>query len=613
MQKLCLAIGALTLSMLSIAQQPTDRIDAATFNRILAAQETANPKIGPILTSLATHRSKSTAGFPESFLYTVVDGRVIIDAVATDSVNDLAAALSNLGLQDIATFGNMVSGALPVEAIEDLSLLPELALAFPSTFQTNAGLTTTRGDQSLASDLARMDFGVDGSGITIGVISDSFDCLGGAADDVASGDLPDNVLILEESCPGSDEGRGMAQIIHDIAPGADIVFHTANGGQANFASGILELAEAGCDIIVDDILYLQETTFQDGIVAQAVDEVVADRVAYFSSVGNSGLDEAYESCWRGSGITGPNGGELHDFDPGPGIDTAQRVQIPEGSTTLQLVWDDASFSVSGAPGADGDLALSATSDNLIIVTSNMPNIGMDAQEYALIYNFGPPAEAEIMIELADGAPPSRIRYKTLSSFFALDILEYATPTATLFGHANAKGAAAVGAAAWYNTPFWNPLLSRASITDYSTRGGTDILVNKHGNPTFKFRRQPRFTGPEGGNTTFFGTDLDFPVAGTNEPDGFPNFFGTSASAPHVAAVAALVLDAYSRRFPHGHRKRPKPQKIYRLLERTARDMDDPLTPGFDVGFDHKTGHGFIDALAAIRRALGPFGSRAADD
>ena len=84
-------------------------------------------------------------------------------------------------------------------------------------------------------------------------------------------------------------------------------------------------------------------------------------------------------------------------------------------------------------------------------------------------------------------------------------------------------------------------------------------------------------------------------------DNFPNFFGTSAAAPHAAAVAALVLEANPSLLP---------TEVYAVLEETALDMDDPSTPGFDIGFDFVSGYGFIqadDALeAAVPACLGDF-------
>ena len=80
----------------------------------------------------------------------------------------------------------------------------------------------------------------------------------------------------------------MLEILHDLAPGAELYFATAFSSEATFASNILALRAAGCDIIVDDVFYPEEPTFQDGIVAQAVNSVIADGGFYFSAAGNSG-------------------------------------------------------------------------------------------------------------------------------------------------------------------------------------------------------------------------------------------------------------------------------------------------------------------------------------
>ena len=215
---------------------------------------------------------------------------VVVDLAASGDIDDLVSDLEGLGAQGITIYGNSVSAQVPIDSLDDLNGLASLRLARASAATTNVGLTDSQGDAAMRSDDARVTFGVDGTGIMVGALSDSFDDLGGAAADVASGDLPAGIAVLADlGGGGTDEGRGMMQLIHDVAPGADQAFHTAFVGQADFALGIEELAgcppgsAAGCtpvpgvaaDVITDDVIFFAEPMFQDGILAQAVDNVKA--------------------------------------------------------------------------------------------------------------------------------------------------------------------------------------------------------------------------------------------------------------------------------------------------------------------------------------------------
>ncbi len=110
-----------------------------------------------------------------------------------------------------------------------------------------------------------------GAGIKVGVLSDSFNDLGGAVADEANGALPSasNIQVISDlASGGTDEGRAMMQIIHDIAPGASLAFYTAFNSEQDFANGILALAAAGSKVIVDDVSYSDEPFFQNGVVAR---------------------------------------------------------------------------------------------------------------------------------------------------------------------------------------------------------------------------------------------------------------------------------------------------------------------------------------------------------
>ena len=225
-------------------------------------------------------RQPSSAHFQSSNpLLQVNDGFVIINAVADGAGEALLADLESLGLQNGAHYGAVISGLLPIQAIDDMVKLGNLKFASPA-YQpiTRVGATTSQGDDAMKADVARDTFGVDGSGVTVGVLSDSYDrsfsASTNANDDVASGDLPGAgnpngfttpITVLDDSAGGPfgglfliDEGRGMMQLIHDVAPGAELFFHTAFNGAADFAQGITDLVNAGADVIVDDIGYLDQ-------------------------------------------------------------------------------------------------------------------------------------------------------------------------------------------------------------------------------------------------------------------------------------------------------------------------------------------------------------------
>src|SRR6056297_283572 len=508
-----------------------------------------------------------------------VDGFVIIDTAASNDPQRLAADLKRLGMARPVVYGRMVSGRFPITAINALEALKSLQLARPAYAVTNAGTVTSQGDAAVNADEVRALFGIDGSGISVGTLSDSYDCFGDAAGEVGNNDLPSGVLVQDEidNCAGAiDEGRAMMQLIHDLAPGSSQAFHSAfNGGQAGFAQGIIDLADAGADVIVDDVIYFAEPMFQDGVVAQAVDTVVGRGVAYFSSAGNSGRN-SYEHEFRTSGAEplGAGQGEAHDFDPGPGTGIFQNVTVQAGRTlTVTMQWDSPFFSVSGAPGSPNDIDIYVVDEppTTVLAQGNSNNVGGDAVEVLTFANTsGSSRSVNILVTRFSGDYPGLIKYVVNRGG---TIEEFDTDSSTVYGHANAAGAVAVGAAAYFQTPEFGqtpPLLE-----PFSAAGPTPILFDTAGNAVSIARQKPEITCVDGTNTTFFGSDV--------EPDGFPNFFGTSAAAPHAAAIAALMLELESTLTP---------ALITDALEASAIDMG-------VAGVDDDSGAGFCQADGAV--------------
>ena len=134
-----------------------------------------------------------------------------------------------------------------------------------STPSILAGATVSEADETHLASSVRAIYNVNGSGVKIGVLSDSYDAFGAAATDVSQGELPGvgnpagfttPVTVLSDLAGGTDEGRAMLQLVHDLAPGAQLYYSSGLNGEADFAQQILNLRAAGCDVIVDDISYL---------------------------------------------------------------------------------------------------------------------------------------------------------------------------------------------------------------------------------------------------------------------------------------------------------------------------------------------------------------------
>jgi subtilisin family serine protease len=527
---------------------------------------------------------------------------VVIDTAAAGDPEALAEDLRSLGASKVTVFGRVVSAVLPIDAISALSRLQSLHLARPAYMAHRRGEVTSQGDAAVRADVSRPAFGIDGTGVMVGTLSDSFNCHGGAGAGIASGDLPAGTLVLEEGpCIWSalDEGRAMMEIVSDVAPGVRHAFHTAHFGQANFAQGILALAGAGADIINDDVTYLTEPFFQDGIIAQAIDLVKARGVSYFSASGNDGR-QSYEAPFRPSNVFleyWKGTAEAHDFDPGPEVDACMNYTVPQGQY-IQFVyqWDQPFFSVSGPPGSasDMDIIIGPPDCDFSVANggSTGNNLGGDPLEFFDFLDLVNDKFGMMILHHSGAAPGLMKVVVTGPGATALTFDEFGTKTGASWGHSGARGGLGVGAADYQRTPAFG--IDPPRVSAYSSAGGSPILFHTAGNRLARpdVRQQPEIVAPSGGDTTFFGGTLDgvtlLPV--DTDGTGFPNFAGTSAATPHAAGVAALMKDLVPSLTP---------DEIYTALKRTAIDMDDPSTAAFDRGVDFGTGFGLVQADRAL--------------
>jgi hypothetical protein len=193
---------------------------------------------------------------------------------------------------------------------------------------------------------------------------------------------------------------------------------------------------------------------------------------------------------------------------------------------------------------------------------------------------------QLIIALWDGAPPGLLKYVVVGNV----TVEYPANSGTIYGHANAAGAEAVGAAYYEDTPSFGT--TPPVLESFSSAGGVPILLDSSGNPLVvpEVRVKPGITAPDGVDTTFFYSGTD------RNSNGVPDFSGTSAAAPHAAGVAALLLEADPTALPGD---------IYTALRSTAIDMGSP-------GFDQDSGYGLIQADAAVSVLLDADGDGLSD-
>lgn len=446
-----------------------------------------------------------------------------------------------------------------------------------------SGKVITEGDKALKANIARQLFNVDGTGIKIGIISTSFNAQQKLVGDVITGDLPglDNpdgrtapVQILkdlgQDSPFADDEGRALAQIIHDIAPGAELVFHTFIGGEgqnplntndSSYANAVDSLVAAGVDIIVDDAQF-PTSIYQDGKAAQAVQNAVTEGVVYVAAAGNNG-NISYESEFR-PGATFSLGNftfEAHDFDPSNSIDLFQDIQVSKDRTIIQplLSWDEPIDNVT--TGYEMFLLSSPElpNENNIVSFSVIPSEeALDDPLRQLAYSAQKDEKLYLLIARLAGSTSSPNQFKWISTSNGSDrttdyeYIDENVVNSTVFGPANAEGVIAVGA-----SDIDNPLEPRG----YSSTGGAPILFDSNGQRLVEsiIREKPQVFAPDGVVTTF-GTETSF------NP-----FRGTSAAAPHVAAVVALMMERA------GGAENLSPEVVNSILQETALPMSSTQT------------------------------------
>jgi hypothetical protein len=400
----------------------------------------------------------------------------------------------------------------------------------PNVVGTGQGATTSQADITHRTAVFRGLTGFNGTGVKVGVLSDGVEHLAASQ---ASGDLG-VVTVLPGQAGSGDEGTAMLELIHDVAPGAQLYFATAFTSITSFADNIRALRAAGCDIIVDDVGYFVESPFQDGqgplvvspnnagVVTQAVKDVAAAGAMYFSSAGNSGnLNDGTSGVWEGDFITGAataapvtSVGDFHRFTGVQDFDTLTVA----GSGPISLAWSDP----LGGSANDYDIfRLNAAGTTVAASSTNIQNGNDDPYEQMSNSTASP----RVVIVKKTGALGRYLHLNTNRGQ-----LSVATAGQT-HGHAATSNIFTFDVAATYaGFAFPNPFSTANVIETFSSDGPRRVFFLGDGTPV----TPGNFTST--GGAVLQKPDLtaaDGVFVTAREISG--QFFGTSAAARTAAA------------------------------------------------------------------------------
>ena len=432
-------------------------------------------------------------------------------------------ALSNLGVRVVAQSRHLVEVSAPIAALERLTHVNGVQFVrLPIRPKLHA--VVSEGVARIKAQ-AYSNRGFTGRGIKVGVIDLGFV---GVPALQTRGELPTlshRDLTGEGIFTETVHGAACAEIVHDIAPDAEIYLYKV-GNLVSLENAKDAAIQEGVDIVTVSLGWNWGTGFGDGTgrACEIVDDAFQNNVLWVNAAGNEAQSQI------STRLSDPDGDGYHNFDGENEIGNLKNRQTE--NTFLQrgeeveawLTWNEWPLTSH-----DYDLLLvkiESDGSTEIVERADTKQLQSPPVEH-LVYTIRESGNYGFAIWRASDAKVTLL--KLISTNHDLDGPISIEGTVSIPG--DARGALTVGALYHQN---W----TTGPIDSYSSQG-----------PTFDGRIKPDLVAPAGVSTISYSPEL---------------YFGTSAATPHVAGAAALLKSADPVHY--------NARNLYDALVRSAVDM-----------------------------------------
>lgn len=493
-------------------------------------------------------------GAPATDPVTKVNAHGTVEVAVTGT--GAAIAARSAGGRVLSQFAGTTLVAIRPSALRSLAAQPGVAGVSPGVRARvqDSGVTSEGVAASNASawQAAAPALGNSGQGVNVGVVDLGF---GNLAAEISAGHLPAGKVHYTPATPGSaqdkcaddsqsDHGTAVAEIVHQMAPNADIYLYCVDDSSAfaAVADGIARTPAGAANrlkVVTSSLGFIGEGRGDGndgpGSTEYGVKEAREAGVLWVQSAGNYA-----RTHWSGT-LTDANRDGLVDM-PDPGLQYGKTTNEmdatlldPQTSGWITLSWDQ--WPTTKLPIAlkvteyghdsNGNLVLASPAPGKTNPTT-IPRVsgGPPVIDYP-ISNSSTTDYHQYNLSIVLGGTVPQLRYDlTYDGDTYPSMLADADPAHAAAGSivqpASSQYAVAAGAAYWQN----------GALEPFSSQG-----------PTIDGRVKPDITGYDGVSTNISDMQASQYDSNGNVIPGTTGFYGTSAAAPHVAGAAVLAAAA----------------------------------------------------------------------